>query len=145
MTGNFLGGRLSEAEHGLIMRGIFLLMVALVVVVLLILGLLGCYSSTGCRNTETTSSNSSVKFIYSEKATKFCEIFPLLLTVQVHLCQKLLFLHQLTNNMTTDCSLNYKFNKYMKIPSSEHGENLLCTEIVLTFRTVQNMFSPCSA
>ena len=25
--------------------------------------------------------NSIVKFIYSEKATKFCEIFPLLLTV----------------------------------------------------------------
>ena len=31
-------------------------------------------------------------------------------TVQVNLCQKLLFLHQLTHNMTTDCSLNYKFN-----------------------------------
>ena len=30
--------------------------------------------------------------------------------VQVNLCQKLLFLHQLTHNMTTDCSLNYKFN-----------------------------------
>ena len=32
------------------------------------------------------------------------------LAVQVNLCQKLLFLHQLTYNMTTDCSLNYKFN-----------------------------------
>ena len=31
-------------------------------------------------------------------------------SVQVNLCQKLLFLHQLTHNMTTDCSLNYKFN-----------------------------------
>ena len=30
--------------------------------------------------------------------------------VQVNLCQKLLFLHQLTHNMTTDCSLNYNFN-----------------------------------
>ena len=30
--------------------------------------------------------------------------------VQVNLCQKLFFLHQLTQNMTTDCSLNYKFN-----------------------------------
>ena len=30
--------------------------------------------------------------------------------VQVNLCQKLLFMHQLTHNMTTDCSLNYKFN-----------------------------------
>ena len=30
--------------------------------------------------------------------------------LQVNLCQKLLFLNQLTHNMTTDCSLNYKFN-----------------------------------
>ena len=29
------------------------------------------------------------------------------LLLQVNLCQKLLFLHQLTHNMTTDCSLNY--------------------------------------
>ena len=41
--------------------------------------------------------------------------------VQVNLCQKFLFLHQLTHNMTIDCSLNYKFKP---------GENLLCTEIV---------------
>ena len=30
--------------------------------------------------------------------------------VQVILCQKHSFLHQLTQNMTTDCSLNYEFN-----------------------------------
>ena len=30
--------------------------------------------------------------------------------VQVNLCQKLLFLHQLTHNRMTDYSLNYKFN-----------------------------------
>ena len=30
--------------------------------------------------------------------------------VQVNLCQKLLFLHQLIHNMTTYCLLNYKFN-----------------------------------
>ena len=30
----------------------------------------------------------------------------------VNLCQKLLFLHQLTHNMTTDCSLNYMFNTW---------------------------------
>ena len=30
--------------------------------------------------------------------------------VQVNLCQKLIFSHQLTHNMTIDCSLNYKFN-----------------------------------
>ena len=48
-------------------------------------------------------------------------------TLQVNLCQKLL--HQLTHNMSTDCSLNHKF-KYMKFPSSEHGESMLFTEIV---------------
>ena len=32
--------------------------------------------------------------------------------VQVNLRQKLLYLHQLTHNMTTECSLNYKFNTW---------------------------------
>jgi hypothetical protein len=32
--------------------------------------------------------------------------------LQLHLCQKLLFLHQLTHNWTSDCSLNYKFNTW---------------------------------
>ena len=39
-----------------------------------------------------------------------CDYFLLNSLLQVNLCQKLLFLHQLTHNMTTDCSLNYKFN-----------------------------------
>ena len=42
--------------------------------------------------------------------------------VQVNLCQKLLFYHQLTHNMTTYCSMPENSN-------SEHGENMLCTEI----------------
>ena len=45
--------------------------------------------------------------------------------VQVNLCQKLLFLHQLTHNMMTDCSL------FMKIVSSEYLQNMLCTQIVV--------------
>ena len=32
--------------------------------------------------------------------------------IQVNLYQKLLFLHQLTHNMTTDCSLNYEFSTW---------------------------------
>ena len=32
--------------------------------------------------------------------------------VQVNLCQKLLFLSQLTHSMMTSCSLNYKFNTW---------------------------------
>ena len=47
--------------------------------------------------------------------------------VQVNLFQKHLFLHQLTHNMTKDCSLNYEFTQYMKIVSSEHVENMLFT------------------
>ena len=65
--------------------------------------------------------------------------------VQVNLCQELLFLHQLTHNMTTDCSLNYKFNKrkFQTQTMGEHGVQ----KLFLTFRTifVHNMFSPCSA
>ena len=32
--------------------------------------------------------------------------------VQVNLCQKHLFLHQLTHNLMTDCSLNYEFSAW---------------------------------
>ena len=49
------------------------------------------------------------------------------LILQVNLCQKLLFLHQLTHNMMTDCSFIELQDQYMKIPCSEHGENMLCT------------------
>jgi hypothetical protein len=34
------------------------------------------------------------------------------MAVQVNRCQKFLFLHQLTHNMTTDCSLNYQFSTW---------------------------------
>ena len=54
-------------------------------------------------------------------------------SVQVSLCQKLLFLHPLTHNMTTDCSLNYTFNTWKFRPE----ENMLCTEIV---SDIQNNF-----
>ena len=43
-----------------------------------------------------------LRYIIHKKKYKF--------TLQVNLCQKILFLHQLTHNMMTDCSLNYKFN-----------------------------------
>ena len=35
----------------------------------------------------------------------------------------------LTHNMTTECFTELQV-QYMKIPSSEHGENMLCTKIV---------------
>ena len=58
-------------------------------------------------------------------------------TVQVNICQKLSFLPQLTHNMTTDCSLNNKFNTLKLLNSSEHVENMLYTEIVFD---IQNNF-----
>ena len=44
--------------------------------------------------------------------------------IQVNLCQRVLFLHQLTHNMTTDCSLNYKFNTW-KFQAQTWGEHVL--------------------
>merc|ERR1719362_972346 len=63
-------------------------------------------------------------------------------SVQINLCQKLLFLHQLNLNMTTNSSPNY-----MKIPSSNLGRACCVQKLFLTFRTifVHNIFSPCSA
>ena len=80
---------------------------------------------------------SSILPKYSEKN------FISALALQVNLCQKLLFLHQLTHNTTTDCSLSYK--------SSIHENSKLRTccvqKLFLTFRTiyVHNKFSPSSA
>ena len=49
--------------------------------------------------------------------------------------------------MRTDCLLYYKFDKYMKVPSSNLGRTCCVQKLFLTFRTifVHNMFSPCSA
>jgi hypothetical protein len=44
--------------------------------------------------------------------------------LKVNNCQKLLFLHQLTHNMTTDCSLNYQFSTW-----KFQAQNMLCTQI----------------
>ena len=60
-----------------------------------------------------------VKFMFSKKATKFDKMFTVNLTL--NLCQKLLFLHQLTHNMTTDCSLIYEFSTCKLQP-----QNMLC-------------------
>ena len=55
--------------------------------------------------------------------------------IQVNLCQKLLFLHQLTHNMTTDFSLNYKFNTWKF--QAQTLENMSCKEII---SDIQNNF-----
>ena len=53
--------------------------------------------------------------MFSDETSKF---------VQVNLCQRLLFLHQLTHNTTTDCSLNYKFNT-RKLQAETWGEHVV--------------------
>ena len=53
-------------------------------------------------------------------------------SLQVNLCQKIFFLHQLTHNIMTDCSSELQV-QYMKIPSSEDGESMLCTQIGFLF------------
>ena len=62
-------------------------------------------------------------------------------SVQVNLCQKLLFLHQPTHNMTTDCSLYYKFNTW-KFQAQTWGEHVVyrnCSECQKQF-----MYTTCS-
>ena len=63
-----------------------------------------------------------------------------IMEIQVNLCQKLLFLHQLTHNMATDCSLNYEFStccvhKLFWMSKKNTHQKTIC---------VHNMFSPCS-
>ena len=67
------------------------------------------------------------------------------LALQVNQCQTFLFLHRVTHNMTTDCSLHYQFSacKFQ----AQNALRTCCVHklffvFVLTFRTiyVQNMF-----
>ena len=56
------------------------------------------------------------------------------LQVQVNIFQKDLFLHQLTHNMTKDCSLNCKFSTWKL-----QAQNMLCTQIVFCFDIQNNL------
>ena len=62
--------------------------------------------------------------------------------IQVNLCQKLLFLHQLTHNMTTDCSIELQA-QYMKIPSSNLGRTCCVQKLFPTSRIF--LYTTCSA
>ena len=48
--------------------------------------------------------------------------------IQLNLCQKLLFLHQLSHNTTTDCSLNYEFSTQKLQAQNMHKT---CSEYVV--------------
>ena len=51
--------------------------------------------------------------------------FKLQVNVQVNLCQKLLFLHQLTQNMTKDCSYSGLIDA--KIRASDKNLPVICS------------------
>ena len=51
--------------------------------------------------------------------------------VQTILCQKLLFLYQLTHNMTTDCTLNYEFSTW--ILQAQNMGRTCCVHIFFLF------------
>ena len=61
--------------------------------------------------------------------------------LQVNLCQKLLFLHQLTHNMKTDCSLNYKFNT-SKFQAQTWGEHVVYR--IFFWHSEQFLYTTCS-
>ena len=60
--------------------------------------------------------------------------------LQVNLCRKLLFLHQLTHTMITDCPLNHHFSTW-----KFQAQNMLCSQIVFLFwYSEQFMYTTCS-
>ena len=71
-----------------------------------------------------------------KKNGNFC-----LLSVQVNHCQKLLFLHLLTHNMTTDCSLNFKFNTW-KFQAQTWGEHVVYRNCF--WHSEQFLYTTCS-
>ena len=80
----------------------------------------------------------------SESALSFLHPYINHAKVQVNLCQKLLFLHQLTHNMTTCCSLNYKFNTW-KFQAQNMARTCCVHKLFWMSKSnsVHKMFSPC--
>ena len=67
--------------------------------------------------------------------------------LQVNLCQNHLFLHQLTHNMTTDCSLNYKFSTW-KLQAQNLGRTRVEHVVYISCSECQNkkqfVYTTCS-
>ena len=61
--------------------------------------------------------------------------------LQVNLCQKLSLLHQLTHNMTTDFSLNYKFNTW-NFQAQAWGEHVVYR--ICFWHSEQFLYPTCS-
>ena len=85
-----------------------------------------------------------LKFSYSTTCQKGMKVMS---GVQVNLCQKHLFLDQLTHNMTKDCSLIYQFSTW-KLQAQNMGRTCcvqkLCWMSKQKTICVHNMFSPCT-
>ena len=79
-----------------------------------------------------TKSYSNIFFLF-QLETKFLPY------IQVNLCQKLSFMNQLTQNMTRDCSLNYKKNT-----SSEHVVYKYCFECQNKNKKKHFLYTTCS-
>ena len=77
--------------------------------------------------------------IVSKCKCMYCELQKW--SVQVNLCQKLLFLHQLTHNMTTDFSLNHKFNTW-KLQTQTWGEHVVYRNCF--WHSEQFLYTTCS-
>ena len=63
--------------------------------------------------------------------------------LHVNLCQKLLFLPQLTHNMTTDCSLNYEFSAW-KYQAQNMSKESSVHKLFLFLHSEQFMYTTCS-
>ena len=88
-----------------------------------------------------------IKFRFSEKATKFCDIFTLLLTGTTGKSLSEAFILASTNPQYDDRLFIELQVQYMKIPTSSLGRTCCEQKSFLTIRTifVHNMFSQCSA
>ena len=68
--------------------------------------------------------------------------------LQVNLCQKLIFLHQLTHNMTTDCLWNYRFSSWkLQVQNMRRTCSCPCFALVIfmswTGNSMNNLLSYC--
>jgi hypothetical protein len=59
-------------------------------------------------------------------------------SIQVNLCQKHLFSHQLTHNMTKDCSLIYQFNTW-KLQAQNMGRTCCVHKLIWMSKQKQNL------
>ena len=82
------------------------------------------------------------KYIYNQTFTRpWADVFVnSYLLLQVNLCQKLLFLHQLNHNLTTDCWWNYNENYNRRTCDSMNNFLSYCGLIDATISASEKAF-----